>query len=575
LAALALSALALAAGPAWGQATCNPQFSLGYAPGGDPFAEPGSVYTVILTLGAGEVLGGTEVRIETVRFNLDCADPDTSIDCADDGDLISYSGNLSDTCAGVVFSASHTTGDTDPNQVVFDADVTLDIPAGNTTFCQIQFDVTVEERDGDGVTPNVIEQSGGYRNNGADATCDNDLANSAQSTGSIPTCPACDDGLFCNGEETCNQETGACIPGDPVICTDGLFCNGNEECVEETDTCSNPPDVVCTDGLFCNGVEECDEGTDSCTNPPDVVCDDEATCTSDLCDEGIDDCVFTPDNTDCDDQDVCTDNICDPEDPTADAVTGCTFPEDTTDPDESCLDDFACRTCGFWGNHPALTQQLLDDGNIAVCGGPQQTNTDPEDPASANEAICVKVQGHQHRQLARQLTCLALNCQFNGAGEDCEGATAGGQDLAALFLECDSVCADAADDESNTGVGSCIDRVDCINNGGTPVETDPGEWTCAGGECSIDGELCGFDEGDCAPNACVDGTCTLGGDPCTVTADCTDTQVCELFEAQNCHQLDLCPEDGEFCFEPPGRATPADCKASNKSTCTYSDLDCP
>jgi hypothetical protein len=380
----------------------------------------------------------------------------------------------------------------------------------------------------------VIEQSGGYRTDGVDAACDNGLPGGALSSGLLPTCPNCDDGVFCNGVETCNQTTAACVAGTP---------------------------------------EDCDDG---------------ASCTMDVCDTEADACVNTPDDGVCDDQDVCTDNICDPESATSDAITGCDFP--TADPLPSeCVPpegDFVCRTCGFWKNHPDLTQELLDDAipPIAVCGGPEMDTTDPRNDSSASEAICVKVKGKQYRQLARQLTCLALNCQFSGGEEplglipvsnQCTGQSTGGQDLGDLFAECDLACATAAGGGSDSLVESCIDRVDCINNGGTPVETSPGNWTCAGGECSIDEELCGFDEGGCAADECEEGTCTLGGNPCTDDEDCVATQSCDLFEAENCHQRDLCPENGTYCFEPPGSAEPGDCQGSNRSPCSYADGNCP
>jgi hypothetical protein len=34
----------------------------------------------------------------------------------------------------------------------------------------------------------------------------------------------CDDGQFCNGAETCDTDTGTCLPGTPVDCDDGVGC---------------------------------------------------------------------------------------------------------------------------------------------------------------------------------------------------------------------------------------------------------------------------------------------------------------------------------------------------------------
>jgi hypothetical protein len=146
----------------------------------------------------------------------------------------------------------------------------------------------------------------------------------------------CDDGVFCNGVESCNLDThqcvavSACPPSIPATicnedtdtcdpyctsdfdCDDGLFCNGIESCNLDTHQCvavsacppSIPPtvcdevndsceifctsDLDCNDGLFCNGVETCDLPTNSCVAvsacppsiPPTICNEDTDTCDS-------------------------------------------------------------------------------------------------------------------------------------------------------------------------------------------------------------------------------------------------------------------------------------------------------
>jgi hypothetical protein len=86
----------------------------------------------------------------------------------------------------------------------------------------------------------------------------------------------CDDGLFCNGKETCVD--GACQDGMPEVCTDdGLFCNGSEVCDESNQGCGHSGNP-CGEGTFCNeefdqcdsfcGNDECDQGED-CNSCPD------------------------------------------------------------------------------------------------------------------------------------------------------------------------------------------------------------------------------------------------------------------------------------------------------------------
>ncbi len=98
----------------------------------------------------------------------------------------------------------------------------------------------------------------------------------------------CDDGAFCNGEETC-------VDGD---CSPGLApCGDDEGCDEDTDACWKlcTADADCNDGEYCNGEETCIEGRCAAAASPCTVglfCDEEnnvctATCTTNAhCDDG-------------------------------------------------------------------------------------------------------------------------------------------------------------------------------------------------------------------------------------------------------------------------------------------------
>ena len=118
----------------------------------------------------------------------------------------------------------------------------------------------------------------------------------------------CDDGLFCNGVETCDN--GVCQAGTPVICDDGIGCTA-DACNEETDSCDNlPVHSICDDGVFCNGAETCDPAL-GCQPGIDP-------CADQLCDETGDACVECFDNSDCDDglfcngAETCADGVCQP-----------------------------------------------------------------------------------------------------------------------------------------------------------------------------------------------------------------------------------------------------------------------
>ncbi|MBU0718133.1 MAG: hypothetical protein KJ749_07795 [Planctomycetes bacterium] len=72
----------------------------------------------------------------------------------------------------------------------------------------------------------------------------------------------CDDGLFCNGSETCVNHV--CRPG-------GYPCGSGQVCLEDQQTCGAcAADGQCDDGLYCNGAESCD-GTGVC-QPGDDPC---------------------------------------------------------------------------------------------------------------------------------------------------------------------------------------------------------------------------------------------------------------------------------------------------------------
>ena len=83
----------------------------------------------------------------------------------------------------------------------------------------------------------------------------------------------CDDGLYCNGQETCID--GSCQVGTPVTCTDdGVFCNGSEVCNEATQQCGSS-------GNPCGTGTTCDEGLNQCVSQcGNGVCDAGENCSS-------------------------------------------------------------------------------------------------------------------------------------------------------------------------------------------------------------------------------------------------------------------------------------------------------
>ncbi len=125
-----------------------------------------------------------------------------------------------------------------------------------------------------------------------------------------PNGTACDDGLFCTVGDACSG--GACI-GSARACDDGNECT-SDFCDEESDACifQNLPDgTSCDDGLFCTVNDACVSGICAGNNR---TCDDGISCTNDFCDEETDSCSYVPDNSLCDDGVYCNgEEICDPQ----------------------------------------------------------------------------------------------------------------------------------------------------------------------------------------------------------------------------------------------------------------------
>lgn len=73
----------------------------------------------------------------------------------------------------------------------------------------------------------------------------------------------CDDGLACNGEETCDTGSGTCHPGQAVDCSHLAGQCKDAACVEPAGTCSvtNKIDGFrCDDGYHCTTADICVDG---------------------------------------------------------------------------------------------------------------------------------------------------------------------------------------------------------------------------------------------------------------------------------------------------------------------------
>ncbi len=188
------------------------------------------------------------------------------------------------------------------------------------------------------------------------------------------TDPDCDDGLYCNGAETC--DAGSCQAGTPVACDDGVACT-TDFCDEAADACdATPDDGACDNGAFCDGAETCDAVNDCQAGTP-VACDDGVGCTVDFCNEAADACDATPDNGVCGNGVFCDGaEVCDP-------VLGCQIGGDPC-PGELCDEGGGvCVQCFVDGD---CDDGLFCNGAETCAGGACQAGSDPCPGQSCDEA---------------------------------------------------------------------------------------------------------------------------------------------------------------------------------------------
>jgi len=170
----------------------------------------------------------------------------------------------------------------------------------------------------------------------------------------------CDDGVACNGTETCTASGGQveCSAGTTVECTNGQTCT--------------EPDGIC-DG--CVDAADCDDG-DLCTTD---TCDSDGSCTNDpimcpageTCDEATGDCLAgnCTSDADCDDGDLCTTDTCTADEICDNADVMCAAGE-TCDPNTgNCMASGTATPqtlIGAAGNFTGATTCGDDDGVVSL-----------------------------------------------------------------------------------------------------------------------------------------------------------------------------------------------------------------
>ncbi len=228
-----------------------------------------------------------------------------------------------------------------------------------------------------------------FRYQGSQSSCStgsyddtDDLVFAVETVAACTVDADCDDGAYCNGAEVCNA--GTCQAGTAVTCDDGVACT-DDACNEGTDSCDfTANDANCDNGLWCDGAETCSATLD-CQAGTAPDCDDSVACTADSCNEGTDSCDNTPNDAACDDGAFCNGAE------TCSATLGCQVGSDPCTPfgcdevgdvclecnvDADCDDGLFCNgaeTCNAGscqaGGDPCPGQSCDEAGDVCVPQG--------------------------------------------------------------------------------------------------------------------------------------------------------------------------------------------------------------
>ncbi len=352
----------------------------------------------------------------------------------------------------------------------------------------------------------------------------------------VPHDEACDDGAWCNGVEACDAESG-CVPGTPPDCVDDVACTA-DACDEAGDACSHDPNpAACDDGLFCNGAETCDRFA-GCGQGSAPDCDDGIGCTNDLCSEAADVCLHEPDNGSCDDGqwcngiEVCTATGCAPGsepcespamcDELSDRCVGCVTNADCSDGlfcngEEACL--AGTGLCG------AAAGVECDDGIACTIDGCDESadacTHAPADGLCRDGLFC---NGEE--------ACDPLAGCVVGLPPPCDDGIACTLDIC---IEATDRCRNEADDDLCDDGRYCDGRETCVAGygceEGEPVACRPDRFECSRESCDESIEACVSDFSRCV---CGDGELVPG-------EDCEPPALAGTFEDCN----NLMDDDGD------------------------------
>ncbi len=354
----------------------------------------------------------------------------------------------------------------------------------------------------------------------------------------------CNDGIMCS-VDSCNEASDMC---EHVYSS--MMCGSGEVCTMSGCTpgmaCTGPTASVCDDGLFCNGFETCSSSTSTpgvCQGGTAPSCDDGNACTVDSCSESLG-CTNVPQDLDGDGYGdaACGGMDCNDSDPAI--HPGVTDVCDGVDNDcDGSVDGGLVSMGGSCGISADCCSGSCASG---VCVAPPGMCLGILDPCSAASDCCTglcsaSVDGVPRCQVPGGCGVDGVACTV--AADCCSTGCVGG------FCDDTVTCTD-------TGGSCSTDVECCTHycNGGTCDSAGSG-CSVDGESCSSNGNCCSgfcFDPTGTGSGRCAShDTCRGEGEICVADGDCCDGG-CDL-DAQpepgvgRCQTLGSCRTSGESC----------------------------
>ncbi|MBI1825088.1 MAG: hypothetical protein HY287_14865 [Planctomycetes bacterium] len=318
----------------------------------------------------------------------------------------------------------------------------------------------------------------------------------------------CDDGIFCNGAETCNANNTGCVAGTPVTCAKKCFLGPN-------------PGIACTSDAQCGTGGKC----------------------VGLCSETFNACV------DCEVDNQCANGkFCDgAETCHADHTCGAGTPLDCTSMHTICQPQFACdeATQQCKASQTAPNGTACDDGNNCTAVDACQNGQCVEQPPLASDPYrCVRLEWRpvpgdpafpQQVQVGStfRLALFAVSTGCNEPNPDCPSSAYSsmvGMDVVlgwnSSYLQIQPSAAGNLNpqDPCHNSSDSCSNCQTCTGGSNPGVAC---EQVCVGGSSA--GGQC-WDNGQCPGGQCYSGSICTGGTnnllPCTTNANCPGGGTC-------------------------------------------------